>query len=390
MHIGVDATVWSNSRGYGRQARALLTALVNHDLENHYTLILDSPITPVRLPELASVRVARVSQPTVSAAAAKSARSMPNLWQVSKLLSAKDFDILLFPTVYSYLPVISKAKKILIIHDIIPEKFPQLTLPSFSSRLFWKMKSALGRWQADAIVTVSEYSRQLVSEFFDIPSRKIYVVGEAGDKVFRKIDHPQFSKTLLDVGVKEGQRLIVYVGGFGPHKNLSMLVDVFFRITCQHAYDDLSLVLVGETHNEAFHTEISDLMRQVNALGLSDRVIFTGYLPDDDLVILLNKATLMVLPSLMEGFGLPAIEAAACGCPVVATCESPLPEILGNSGIFINPYHQNELEQAVKAVLDSPEKQVQMAQDGIKVAHSYSWQDAALQMESVFREVMKN
>ena len=121
---------------------------------------------------------------------------------------------------------------------------------------------------------------------------------------------------------------MVYVGGFSPHKNLEALVAAFARIAAKPEFADAKLIMVGDTSGDAFHTYYGTIAAQVDALNLKDRVMFTGFMSDEDLVHLLNLASVLALPSLMEGFGLPAVEAAACGCPVIATHASPLEGLL--------------------------------------------------------------
>jgi glycosyltransferase involved in cell wall biosynthesis len=120
-------------------------------------------------------------------------------------------------------------------------------------------------------------------------------------------------------------------------------------------------------------------------LGISNRVIFTGYLPDEELVVLLNLATGLVLPSLMEGFGLPAIEAAACGCPVIATDASPLPALLGAGGLFVDPYQPEALEAALNQLLDSENLRQEMRSAGLEAARALTWEAAARQLMEVIR-----
>jgi glycosyltransferase involved in cell wall biosynthesis len=121
---------------------------------------------------------------------------------------------------------------------------------------------------------------------------------------------------------------------------------------------------------------------------MADRVVFTGYLPDEDLAVLLNLATVLVLPSLMEGFGLPGVEAAACGCPVIATRESPLPGLLGEGGIFIDPVQPAQLEDALRRVLESGDVRRRMRDACIAAARRLTWDAAAGQMLSVIRQVV--
>jgi glycosyltransferase involved in cell wall biosynthesis len=147
------------------------------------------------------------------------------------------------------------------------------------------------------------------------------------------------------------------------------------------------LVLVGEFEREVFHSYAGAIRQQVVDLDLGDRVVFTGYLPDDELVLLLNLASVFVLPSLMEGFGLPAVEAAACGCPVIATKESPLPALLGAGGLYFNPTRQEELEEALTRVLESEPLRLAMSKAGRDAASRLTWEAAAQQLSGLIQEV---
>ena len=387
MRIGVDATCWQNNRGYGRHARALLGTLVRMDRENQYTLFMDSAQNTDDLPPGAEVRLVQTKKRTVLAASANGHRSLQDMWLMARALSGADLDILLFPTIYSYVPIASRAKKIVIIHDVIAEKYPGLTMPGRRARLFWQTKVALGRWQADAIATVSDYSRRGLMKHFGIEAERLHVVGEASDPVFRVLTNPVLTPRLKALGLNDGQRTIVYIGGFSPHKNLETLVAAFENVTRREAFADVRLILVGEDKKEVFHSYASEIRKQVTELGLQDRVIFTGYLQDDELVVLLNMATVLVLPSLIEGFGLPAIEAAACGCPVIATTESPLPSLLGEGGLYFDPLRREDLETAMIRVLESVPLQRRMRDAGLEAASKLTWKAAAEQMVNLIRKV---
>ena len=123
----------------------------------------------------------------------------------------------------------------------------------------------------------------------------------------------------------------------------------------------------------------------MKALKLEDRVIFTGFLADEDLVVLLNMARVLVLPSLMEGFGLPAVEAAACGCPVIATNASPLEGLLGEAGIYIQPT-EDEIVRALDEVLSSAERRARMSEQALRAAQRLTWEHAARQMMNVIHD----
>jgi glycosyltransferase involved in cell wall biosynthesis len=325
--------------------------------------------------------------PTAVAAASDGHRSPGDMWRMGRAMSAPSYDILLFPTVYSYVPVVSRARKVVIIHDVIAEKYPHLTLPSRGARLFWKAKTAIGRWQADAIVTVSDFSRMGIVEHFRMAPERVFVVGEASDPVFRLLDNAQLTPHLQSLGINPDGRTVIYVGGFGPHKNLEMLVAVFAKLTAHQEFSDVRLVMVGEYKKEVFHSQSDAISEQIQKHGIMDRVIFTGFLPDEELVVLLNNATVLVLPSLMEGFGLPAVEAAACGCPVIATTASPLPGLLGEGGCYIDPTQPEELAQELTRVLSSESLRQRMRQAGVAAASRLTWDAAARQMMSVVHQV---
>ncbi|MBV8841599.1 MAG: glycosyltransferase family 4 protein [Bryobacterales bacterium] len=386
MRIAVDATCWHNRRGYGRHARALLRALIRLDSGNEYTLFLDSTQAAEPTPQECKVRVLQASVPTVQAASANGRRSLSDMWRMSRALSSSEFDVVLFPTIYSYVPIFSCARKLVMMHDVIAETFPQLTVPRRAARIFWNMKVALGRMQADALITVSDYSKQQILKRFGGDPNQVQVVGEAADPIFRRLEHPCPSPTLRKLGLDGSRPMVLYVGGFSPHKNLEALISAFARIVARPEFADSILAMVGDTSGDAFHTYYGTIAARVEALGLRDRVVFTGFMSDADLVALLNLGRVLVLPSLMEGFGLPAVEAAACGCPVIATKASPLEGLLGRGGVYIEPA-EDDIARALADVLSSEQKRVEMSERATQAAQRLTWDNAARQMMSVINGV---
>jgi glycosyltransferase involved in cell wall biosynthesis len=257
-------------------------------------------------------------------------------------------------------------------------------------RLFWALKTGLGRWQADQILTVSEYSRACLAQYFHLPAERIRVVGEASDPAFRRLHDGAAawaaSARLSALNLNpHSQRLVAYVGGFGPHKNLEGLVRAFSRLAADPQFGDVRLVLVGEYRKEVFFSQSAELQAQIAGLGLDEKVLFTGFLPDEDLAVLLNCAAVLALPSWMEGFGLPAVEAAACGCPVVATTASPLPGLLGAGGLFVDPGDDKALYQSLRRVLASPELRSAMGVAGVQAAAALTWEAAAVQLRAAIQ-----
>lgn len=385
MRIGVDATCWSNRRGYGRFTRALLNATVAADRTNHYIFFSDLPEDEFPIP--AGVEVVRVSSgvPTIQAAGAQGSRSLRDMWALSRTISARPLELFFFPSVYSYVPLTSSVPQLVTIHDVIPERFPELVFPNLRSKLFWRAKVSLACMQARFVVTISDYSKQCLEETLAIPATRLRVVHEASDPAFHKVKSSPAAELYRRLGVPDGSRLAVYVGGFSPHKNLSLLVDVFREV--QAEFPDLFLVFAGDYQGDVFFSCYKDLVAQVRAAGLENRVCFTGYMNDGELLQLLNQATVLLLPSFCEGFGLPAVEAAACGTPVIVTACSPLPKLFGEGAIALDPQDRPGWRDALRKVLRDEDLRRRMSAAGLRVAAALSWENSARQLLEIFNEV---
>jgi glycosyltransferase involved in cell wall biosynthesis len=384
LHIAVEATCWHNQRGYGRHARALLTELVA--LGSHrYTFVTDGQASDITL-DTVEVRTVRNRTASRDALRAGGRRSIGDMARMSRALSASEFDVVLFPSIFSYVPVISGARKIVFQHDVIAETFPKLTTPSLAARTFWKMKCWLAQKQADRMVTVSEYSRRTIARLLGWTPSRLAVVGEAPAEVFQPLADPQPFGALETLGIHWNRPMLVYVGGFSPHKNLLGLARAFAGLRREERFAGLQLVLVGETKSETFLSCLRELREECERLGIGGRVVFTGYLPDGELAVLLNRATALVLPSLMEGFGLPAVEAAACGCPVIATRESPLPELLGEGGVYVDPRDGAALANAMRLVAGDEALRLRMRKRGLEAAGRLSWPAHAADLLELIEE----
>ncbi len=390
MRIGVDATCWTNRRGYGRFARSLLRPAVALDHANQYVFFVDDASDEFPFPE--GVELVRVASdvPTVKAAAAEGSRSPRDLWACSRAFSHADLDLFFFPSVYSFVPMLSRVPLLVTIHDVIPELFPELVFPSLRSKLFWRAKVWLGCAQARLVLTVSDYSRRCLAEQLHIPQHRMRVVNEASDPAFYVLENPQPTPHLERLGITAGTRYLTYVGGFSPHKNLSLLVDVLGDLQTRSGFDDVRLVFGGDYEGDVFFSCYRQLVEQVKKAGLADKVIFTGYLRDADLLVLLNITQALLLPSFCEGFGLPAIEAAACGAPVIATTRSPLPELLGEGAIILEPEDRPGWAGAVATVLTDSARRERMRVAGRAAAARLSWENSAWQLLAIFDEVRGN
>ncbi|MCL4523064.1 MAG: glycosyltransferase family 4 protein [Acidobacteria bacterium] len=387
MRIGVDATCWTNRRGYGRFARALLTAALAADPAKDYTFFVDTESEEFPLPD--GVEIVRVAAdvPTVKAAAADGSRSLSDMWAMSRAISARKLDVFFFPSVYSYVLLTSSVPELTTIHDVIPERFPKMVFPTLRSKLFWRAKVFAACGRAHLVLTVSEYSRRCIAETLRIPPARLRVVNEAGDPAFRHVPGLDTQPLWNRLGVQPGTRLLAYVGGFSPHKNLIGLVSYFAAAFRSEQFADVKLVLVGDFESDPFFSCYSELQKQIQKYQLQDRVLFPGYMQDDDLRALFHVCTALVLPSMCEGFGLPAVEAAACGAPAVVTTESPLPEILGEGAIALRPDDFQGWVDALTRVVADDTLRKKMSAAGLAATAKLSWENSARQLLAIFDEV---
>lgn len=390
MRIGVEATCFSNKRGYGRFTRSLLRALLALDRRNSYVFFIDSSKQLFDLPNGAEVIRIPTKFPALQAASANSHRSLRDVWLVSRTIARQRLDVLFFPSVYTFVPVFSRVPKLVAVHDTIPELFPALVFPTRISHFFWKRKMQLCRWQANMILTVSDYSRRCLVQHLGISPSRIRVVPEASDSSFRPLAEPASNGFLNRYGMTSEDAFLLYVGGFSPHKNLFQLLDVFGQLRMQAGLENLRLVLAGDFSEDAFYSCYQELRQKAAQANLDKHIVFTGFASDVTLLHLFNLARVVVLPSHAEGFGLPAIEAAACGTPVVATTCSPLPELLGKGGLYVSPTDPQGLLVALKRVLTEDALRREMGAAGLRAVSVLTWENSARRLLATLEEVARN
>lgn len=389
MQIGVDACCWSNKRGFGRFTRELLEALLAIDESNDYLFFIDSQTPDLSdIPDSVKKIIVKTEFSQVKAAAADGRRSLSDVWAMSREVLRHKVDVFFFPAVYSYFPILNRTRILLTLHDVIADHHPELIFPNWKSKFFWKLKQKIAISQSDLIATVSEHSKKEIIRHFRLSDSRIRIITEAARPVFKVLPtNNGFVSAMAAHGLRPDERFLLYVGGISPHKNLNTLVDAFKRIVDSDRSGPLKLVLVGDYKDDPFFSAYPKLKVQVADLKLDDKVVFTGFIPDDDLAYLYNVATLMVFPSLEEGFGLPAIEAMACGTPVAASNTGSLPEVLGSVGRFFDPERVEEMAAVISEVLSDEPMRRQMRADGLERSQKFRWKKAAEQTLAIFNEL---
>jgi glycosyltransferase involved in cell wall biosynthesis len=387
MRVGIDVTCWCNRRGFGRFTRELVTALIKLPVDDEYVLLTDRQTAEsADFPEPCRIAIADTSAAVSQAASADGRRSVRDVWAMRCLVNREALDVMFFPAVYSYFPVRSGIPCIVTFHDVIAESLPRKVFRSWRSQMFWRLKCKLALHRASHIVTVSLASKEALIRYFNLSSDQVSIISEAPSEVFANtmnrinID----GATLKRHGLEPGKRYILYVGGISPHKNLDVLIEAFAAVRSDPQTADMQLVLVGDYAGDVFNTCYKHLCMLVNRCGLQQAVHFTGFVPDEDLVHIYTACEAFVLPSYLEGFGLPAVEAMACGAPVVASNRGSLPEVLNGAGELFDPHDVATLIDCLKRILRDPVYQRELQTRSLQRALDFSWEKSARQMRNIF------
>ena len=378
MRIGVDATCWANTRGYGRFSREIMRSLVVRHPTDEFICIGDRRAFEAWTPTAPNARLVLVEQsvsPT-RAAAADDNRSIGDMLALTRAVHRAAPDVFYSPSVYTYYPLPPGLPAVVTIHDTIVERFPHLTMPSGKARLFWNLKVRLALLQSRLVMTVSEYSARSIEQVLRVPRRRIRVCSEAPSPAYQPASADAVRVAAVAVGVPPGFPYFVYVGGFNPHKRVDLILRAHGSLVTG-ADAAPHLVLVGTRTTDVFHGEVDRLDAIVREAGTAAFVHWAGFMPDESLAALLSGAVALLLPSEAEGFGLPAVEAAACGSPVIATTESPLPDILDGGGLFVTPGDQTALTSAMQRLLLDGDTRRAMGQVALERSRALSWDSAA-------------
>lgn len=253
-------------------------------------------------------------------------------------------------------PLFANCRYIVTVHDLIPLRFPRRNSPLTLYNRYY-VPQVLARAQhilCDSLATAKD-----ITHFFNIPANKITPVLLAHDSNhFRPLNLP-------DKGTALPCPYFLYIGRHDPYKNLNRLIDAFAALP-DH---DCQLWIAGPPDRR--YTPI--LQAQTEQLGVSDRVKFLDYVPYDKLPIIINQAIALVFPTLWEGFGLPVLEAMACGTPAIASNLSSLPEVTGDAALLVNPYNTGEITEAMHAVATDSELRSRLRTLGLNRASQFSW-----------------
>jgi glycosyltransferase involved in cell wall biosynthesis len=275
-------------------------------------------------------------------------------------------------------PIAWRGKTVVTVYDLSFLRFPEVY--NRANRMYLGAFTPPSLRRADRVITISEDARRDVIELCGVAPERVTPILLAADPRFKPSEPEDVEAFRRRHGLPE--RFVLYQGTLQPRKNVETLVRAYALLRSRGS-DDHGLVLAGPRGWQ--YEPIFELTRQ---LGLEDAVTFPGFVPDDDLPLWYSSATVFAFPSRYEGFGLPLLEAMACGTPVVSSNASSLPEVVGDAGLLVDPSDVEGLCSALRQLLeDEPLRQALSAAGRVR-ARRFSWQRTASETVQVYREVL--
>ncbi len=369
MRIGIDARlVFYHQAGIGQYIIRLTQALAQIDKINQYHLFM-SRKDKTRIIEQPNFRRQRLWTPS---------HHRFERQAISLELLPFNLDVLHSPDFIP--PASSRAPSVITVHDLAFLLYPRF-LTRNSARYYGQVDVAAR--SVEHIIAVSESTKKDTVRLLGVPPEKISVIYEAANPLFRPIEDPA---VLNHVHERYGlpRTYILFVSTIEPRKNIPTLLRAFRRLLDNYRTDAV-LVIAG---NRGWLVEEVDSV--IDQLKLGNSVRCLGGIPNEELLHLYNAARVFVLPSFYEGFGLPPLEAMACGTPVIVSNVSSLPEVVGDAGWLVNPEDVEGLTVAMHRVLTDDDLHQQMRLKGLKRASIFSWNRAAVETLGVYEKIARH
>lgn len=370
MKIAWDISIQSTPfrTGVERVQRNLLRELTAIDSENEYLLVAKEWIDfDFALPD--NFRIVDLSESDTS-----------YLWRerlLPPLIKKEKVDI--FHSPVSAVPVLGHCKKIATVHElpwVEREKGVEKVTKGHRAWLFLNTRFA------DRIVAVSQRTRSNILLLYPDAEGRVTVIHNGVDPLFQKLENPPSREIFLDgFSIPDGP-FVLFVGSLRKKKNLSTLLDAFEEIL-EAGMGDLNIILLG-VRGPAWN----DLKHRVEQSSLDEKVFVPGFVPDSDLLCFYNLAEIVVYPSLFEGFGLPPLEAMACGTPVVTTYGGAIPEIVEEAAMLLEPRDVNGLREAILSLHEDRELRDEYIRRGFEHVPAFSWTKAAGEYLELYKELL--
>jgi glycosyltransferase involved in cell wall biosynthesis len=370
MKIAIDARKWRDY-GIGTYVRNLVRHLAHLDRETTYFLLCDRADEAV-LRDLAANFVPVVDD--------SDGYSLQEHVSIPRKLHQRGVD--LFHSPHYVLPLLRRRKSVVTIHDCIHLLFPEY-LPNRFAYRYAKMMMGSAVRRSSIVFTVSEASRRDILQFYpEADPERLQVVPNAIDETL-----------LADPGEEEMERVkeryqirgrvVLYAGNIKPHKNLDRLISAFGLLKQKAGHEDLKLLIIGDEINK-----YPSLRRRVEAAGVRQDVRFFGFVPEQTLAALYRLASVFAFPSLYEGFGLPPLEAMACGTPVVTSNMSSIPEVVGDAAVLVDPYDVAAIADGLERVLGDAALRETLVARGYERVQHFSWERSVRAIHAGYMRVL--
>lgn len=378
MNIGIDARyIQDHFPGIGRYTFNLTRALAEVAPQQHF-VVFHNPALPNTRFDLAvlaaypNLKLISLSIPTFSLAEQVHLSRVVRTSHAHHPSNTENLQspISLFHSPYFIKPYFGlPCPSVVTIYDVISARYPEY-LPSGRARLVFEITTRLALATSAHVFTLSEASRRDLITLYHVPPAKITVTPLAADDRFQ----PQPAEAVAAIRHKYGlsQDYVLYLGINKPHKNLKRLLAAWRLCHREHLTGQVPLVIGG-----AWDPRYSRLKQTVDEFELGEVVHFLGPVPEEDLPALYTGATLFVFPSLYEGFGLPVLEAMACGTPVACSGTSSLPEVAGDAAFFFDPTDVEAIAVTLTRALAEPDLRIALREQGLARARQFSWQQTA-------------
>lgn len=371
MRIGIDARFYSSAfTGIGRYVYELIENLLKLDRRNTYVLFLNQ--TGFDQFQSTAKNVEKILVNALH-------YSFDEQWKFWRMLRKAKLNLMHFT--HFNAPILYRKPCIVTIHDLTLNLFPGKKMDNWFRRFSYRVTLNSIVKRAKKIIAVSQYTRNDILRFLRADIEKIEVIHEGVSSQFHPIfDQHIISNFLKQIGLTKPY--ILYTGVWRSHKNLVNLIKAFAILKHTHHFPG-RLVITGK--EDPWYPEVKQTVVDEH---LENFVRFTGFVPDEDLVLLYNGASIYVLPSLYEGFGLPALEAFACGIPVCAANTSSLTEVCGqDNAVFFDPHSPADMASKIASVYNDGEKMRQLKERGLKRIKDFSWQKMASETLKIYHEI---
>ena len=379
LRIGLNSQkLLSMNTGVGNYTYNLVRNLLAVDRENRYCLFFFNEFTDGKNLFSSSVAPYRVEQSGYS-----TRRNTPRiLWEQLMLpRRARACKVDVFHYIDHTLSLIRKpCPTVITVHDLAFFRVPEMY--NLSRRFYKQFVSQRSIRRANRVITISEFTRREILELTGVDGDRVEVIPYGISSIFRPLPaEGEVEAYRVRAGLPD--KFVLFVGTLQPRKNVDGLVRAFHQARRKAAFPH-KLVLCGG--RGWLYDEIFDLIKR---LGLTDHVRYMDSVPHEELPVVYNLADLFVYPSWFEGFGLPPLEAMACGTPVICSSATSLPEVVGDAGITIPPSDIDGLADAIARVLDDGELAAGMSRAGLERARRFSWEENARRTIDVYQRIAR-